>query len=371
MELSSLVLLGATAELVNCAGCAATDLLLAFPTYDREVRESNNPPGRSVATLFGGEHVVLRNITLTQSNNKGLSLAGNNITLDNCLISYTDWLGTLSYPPLGVHGNQIEVTRCTVRDFGNAGVVTSIPNTLPAAPGKPQMPAQPMGDRRLVVAHSHIFNGGRVGEDTAALYGGGWAAAGQVWHHNWVHDTTEKCLRFDDQSENATIHHNVVYNCGMPQSDPSSAANSGVGIVAKGDGHVIYANTVFHANHSELCLASCVEKPKPYRSQYPLVLQNAHTQVFNTAAKQSTGFCGCSPSAAAGGNRTAIFTGADLGLVDAPNHDYRPAAGSPLVDAGVVIPPYTAGYVGRAPDIGAYERGGEVWTAGCTGLQGC
>ena len=121
----------------------------------------------------------------------------------------------------------MSVTRCTVRDFGNAGVTTAIPNVAPAAPGKPQQPPEPMAGRRLEVAYTHIYNGARVGEDTAALYSGGWAAAGTVWHHNWVHDKTEKCIRFDDQSENATIHHNVIYNCGEPKFDASSGLNSG------------------------------------------------------------------------------------------------------------------------------------------------
>ena len=40
--------------------------------------------------------------------------------------------------PLGVHGNQMRVTHCTVRDFGNAGVVTSIPN-VPAGHVSPSV----------------------------------------------------------------------------------------------------------------------------------------------------------------------------------------------------------------------------------------
>ena len=206
--------------------------------------------------------------------------------LDNSLISFTDWVGALTYAPLGVHGNQMHVTRCTVRDFGNAGVVTSIPNVAPGLQNDSGIQTSPkaMAGRYLEVAYSHIFNGARVGEDTAALYSGGWAAAGTHWHHNWVHDTTEKCLRFDDQSENASVHHNVMYNCGEPEYDPSSHTASGFGLVAKGDGHLIYANTIFQTNASDMCLSSCVEKLKPFRRQYPRVEQNVHTQVFNTAA---------------------------------------------------------------------------------------
>ena len=190
-------------------------------------------------------------------------------------------------------------------------------------------------------------------------------------HHNWVHDTTEKCLRFDDQSENASIHHNVVYNCGEPSYDVASGKTSGIGLVAKGDGHLVYQNTILAANTSELCLPNCVERLKPYRTQFPRVLQNIHTKVFNTAARVSTGRCGCANATAPGGNMTAIFTGNSLGLRNITAHDYRPTADSPLVDAGAVIPPYTNGYVGRAPDIGAYEYGGVWWRAGCEALRGC
>lgn len=39
--------------------------------------------------------------------------------------------------------------------------------------------------------------------------------------------------------------------------------------------------------------------------------------------------------------------------------DSRPAPGSPLTDAGRRIPCITDGFVGAAPDIGAYEFGGD------------
>ena len=44
-------------------------------------------------------------------------------------------------------------------------------------------------------------------------------------------------------------------------------------------------------------------------------------------------------------------------LVDPDSVDLRPAEGSPLIDAGGVIPAVNEDYTGRAPDLGAYERG--------------
>jgi hypothetical protein len=62
-------------------------------------------------------------------------------------------------------------------------------------------------------------------------------------------------------------------------------------------------------------------------------------------------------------------------LRDPRNRDFRPRAGSPLVDAGAGVAPeevkspvsrYRAtGYVGKAPDIGAYEHGDKrYWIPG-------
>ena len=47
-------------------------------------------------------------------------------------------------------------------------------------------------------------------------------------------------------------------------------------------------------------------------------------------------------------------------FTNAAGNDFSLLAGSPMIDKGAVIPGITDGYVGAAPDIGAYERGGSV-----------
>ena len=79
-------------------------------------------------------------------------------------------------------------------------------------------------------------------------------------------------------------------------------------------------------------------------------------------------------------NTTAIFAGPDcsgggcdlaaLKLTDPAHFDFRPAADSPLVDAGAIVPPWTNDFEGSRPDIGAYEHGAPAWKAGCVGLGG-
>ena len=175
-----------------------------------------------------------------------------------------------------------------------------------------------------------------------------------------------------------SVHHNVLFDRGLEPNVDVQSANSGIGLIIKGDGHMIYANTIFGANYTELCLPACNEPLKPFCAQYPLAPeQNGNSSIFNSAALNDFGYpCSChnaSDQRHPGGNQSAIFHGglSSLKLVDVAHFDFRPQPSSPLVDKGVVWPPLTDGFVGAAPDIGAYEYGGERWLAGCQGLPGC
>jgi hypothetical protein len=51
-------------------------------------------------------------------------------------------------------------------------------------------------------------------------------------------------------------------------------------------------------------------------------------------------------------------------LVNWTNEDFRLKPSAPAIDAGVIIPGFTDGYIGSAPDLGAYEFGGLAWNTG-------
>eukprot|EP00039_Didymoeca_costata_P024314 m.10005 g.10005 ORF g.10005 m.10005 type:complete len:696 (+) comp4179_c0_seq1:2-2089(+) len=373
VSISNMQLFGGALQMANCSACSISNVDLVYPTYNREIPEMEVPSHPSVSCQISGSHIAIEDVSLSYTNNQGLDINGFDINATNVLVQYTGWFGTLTYTPVKINGNHIRFTHGTVHHFGNAGVLSDIPNTTPQESNTTG--PMPMQDRYLEVSYTHIHHSGLVGEDTAALYTGGWASAGQHWHHNWVHDASEKCIRGDDQSQNMTVHHNVVYNCGEPIVDPNSGT-SGLGLIIKGDGHLIFANTIYMANYTEMCMPGCPEPYKPFRPQYPLLPhQNVRTQIFNSASKTIKGYpCSCHNKTFlnhSGGNQSAIYHGDDLQLTDPKNFDFRPSKGSPLVDAGVVFPPYTDGYHGSAPDIGAYEYGQPLWRAGCTGMEGC
>lgn len=101
---------------------------------------------------------------------------------------------------------------------------------------------------------------------------------------------------------NLSVHHNVVFNCGHPNTlSDSQSSVAGLGIVLKGDGHVLFANTLWAANASDLCIAACAERRKSYLTQWPRTpVQNCRSRLFNSAAHGLDGLCGCANATAVG-----------------------------------------------------------------------
>ena len=175
---------------------------------------------------------------LRYANNAGLKIVGNDNVVENILIEDVDWLGTLDFPALEIgfaqwspgmtpgnvppppkllrddvgnqmyprptYGQRNRISKATVRRFGNAGIVTS------------QLANE--------ISYSHVYDGGLIGNDDACVHADnsmtccGYPKCSdnctKEWHHMWVHDCREKCMRGDDYTWSLHGHHLVVWNCG-------------------------------------------------------------------------------------------------------------------------------------------------------------
>jgi hypothetical protein len=359
VTLRNMELFAATVGLRRCQYCSLSNLRLRFPTHNRRVREFDSPRGQTISTLINGSHNIVSNFTLSDTNNHGLQFQGQNNTLNNALIENVDSLGTLLYGPLIIkagdsevfdaggdqHPNRVLYT--TVRRFGNAGVQTY---------------------GATEVAYSHILQGGTIGKDTSALYTSYWSSAGTRWHHNWVHSHFEKCLRADDQSRNVSVFNNVIFNCGTGSyrdwdPPPLQPQWRGYGMIMKGDGHTLNANTMWAAGEAELCVPSCPEPYKPQNHFTRDMHQNSHTYITNNAAHVTKGECSCgcewnkSETCPPGGAERGNYDGFELGLENMFQFQFRPTSTSPLIGRGI-----------NGSDVGAYQHDGEYWIPGCLGL---
>jgi hypothetical protein len=300
----------------------------------------------------GGGHTI-RNSSVARTLLGGLLLKGDGITVENCLIRDVGSLSALSvvWPSRDtvVRGN-------TIFEVGHKGVQFRGPG---------------------LVERNHIFNGGYLRGEAALIQTGNPNGAGSVVRYNWVHDchTCVKSngigIRGDDQTRDLTMHHNVVWNCNHKA------------IMMKGDRNHVVNNTCLASRLVDILLPLRPEPQKAWlKNQWDLLeRQNENTLAANNVAAVISGgwqegaldkpartwreFSADAPPGGKLENNYTMRPDAAEQFVDPTHYDFRPKEGSALIDAGRPVPGFTEGYQGEAPDIGAYEHGGERWIPGC------
>ena len=359
VELEGFHFFGATFWLDTCHHCTVDNCHLRFPSYARELADLNPPKTRKHAVRTGlmGDYNTVRNSSLAFTPVSGFHVLGRQARVENCLVHDACWNGSLRYSPVAVHDRRWVkstapkggvVRRCTVFNVGNIGIG--------------------FGAQPVTIELNHVYDGGLTCKDVALIYTGGPYCADSVVRYNWAHGCrTEEGgglgIRGDDQTRKLIVHHNVVWDIGS------------AGIIVKGDHNQVHNNTVLYVGTKRRLMAHIQmpkrpEPVKPWRKQHPLLpVQNDNSQIFNNAARTVMDNRSKRTPFPESPNLSHTFAGEDLKLLDAASYDFRPQADSPLVDAGLEIPGFTEGSKGRAPDIGAYEHGGEHWRAGhCNGL---
>jgi len=353
VQLSGLRFFSCSFDFEQCENLVVDGCRLLFPTYSRHVR---SPEDGKYRTGLSGTHNTIRNCIIAYASHTGLSVTGDSNLIENCLIRDVCWHGCLGHPGLLVYGNGSVSRRNTIYNGGNA---------LLQCPG---------GDQ--TVAYNHVYNGGLLCRDVALVYTQLPRCRGTVIHHNWVHGCMTEGfaghdrlggmgIRGDDQTRGLIVHHNVVWDCGIH------------GIIVKGDDNLVFNNTVFDVGPRELSrrndttskhllIPTRAEPKKPWRDQHPLLdVQNANSIYCNNALGNIVWRSKpLPPSDRIGHNLEFRGKPASSWLADPRNMDFRPPEGSPLIDAGRLIGDYTGGFLGKAPDIGAYEYGGTPWKAG-------
>ncbi|KXX67047.1 T9SS type A sorting domain-containing protein [Flammeovirga sp. SJP92] len=192
-----------------------------------------------------------------------------------------------------------------------------------------------------VIAYNNVFDVMKMNADGGVFYTVGNADyKNSVIHHNWFHSSTAAPhagykvagIYLDNHSKGYEVYNNVVYNVSW----------SGIQINWDNWGLDIYNNSIYKAS----------EAMGRWENGYTMddvVVINNYADIapwYGTDIQAENIIDPNSP------------------FVDPANMNFEPAEGSVLIDAGKVIADFTGDYVGDAPDIGAYEKGGEKWIPG-------
>jgi len=341
IEISGFDFFGTTFFLDNCDHCLVENCLLLYPVYSRHLFEPGHKQDQQVTKMIGN-HNTVKNCSFAYGSTVGLQMVGKNNLVENNIIHDFCWYGSLRYT--GLHINSTGEPGMSEGSVARYNTLYNTGNAILNFRGYEN-----------IIEYNHVYNGGISCEDVALVYTGQPTTAGSIVRYNWVHGCRTESgqglgIRGDDQTRSLTVHHNVVWDCGRD------------GIIVKGDFNKVCNNTVFNIGTDSnpgnyISLHTAAEPYKWWRDQYPLLAeQNANSTIYNNAAftitsdNKGTAF-------PPGRNISNNYCGKDLKLQDPENLKFQPCADSPLVDAGRVIPGFTDGFLGAAPDIGAYEYG--------------
>lgn len=277
------------------------------------------PPTTGI--LLAGTNIVLRDSTISFSSGNGVALAGSGDTVQNCFIHDIGYAGGDAAAVL-IQGDNNQVLNNTVWNTDRNGITDYFS----------------AGDR---IANNIVHDFGLMTSDAGGIYT--WKTAGDGTEISFNDVFSSHAPGFgntgiflDNGGDNFLVHHNVAWN-----------VDSALKLSAPAHDDRVYNNTLVGTTFS-------------LGSNYPPDMTGS---VVENNILDGPIYWG--PGVVQDHN----LTSGDPGFVNASAGNFQLGAGSTAIDAGMVISPFTDGYVGSAPDIGAYEFGLAPFADGATAVD--
>jgi parallel beta-helix repeat protein len=321
----------ASVNMADSRHCVLDGIRARYTSFDQYYRggfnrdRGINIEAQGVGIAVGGAHNTIRNSIISRCTGDGISIWGASNTVENCVVYDCDTSATDCAP-----------VTCT----GVGHVIQS--NTLFNAGRSILLHRHVV---KGVFRHNLLYNAGLLCCDLGMTYtyqtdSKGTEIAYNVLHHHFGKPPGGVGIYIDDMSKGHIIHHNLVYNTpeALAMNPPDSQRN------------IVFNNTML-GTLAGIGMAS--------RRQ-----NLSETRIFNNIFNPHISMTVV--------NSEVVFLTNNMvnaslkNFVDPANGDYTLRADSAAVDAGMLYPPHTDGFTGDAPDLGAFERGKQPWTAGST-----
>ncbi len=321
IELSGFRVVAAAMDLTDAHDCQVVDCHLRWIDHVREFAQWRTPGTPNQVT---GRNNVLRRCSFGHAPLTALRVAGQDNRLDDCVFFNLNYLGSSNAGLDLGRSVGVQVNRCRLGRTGRDTIGHH-------------------GAKHQRIEYCELWQTNLLNNDSGAIYCWGTDSDGGVVAHNWIHDNLGDStvgVYLDNFSKNFVVHHNLIWN----------SSGSGIRLNSDAVGHLVANNTVLRSREpfGTYCYAAYTPTMKGTRIVNNLVderLKLRDPQYFVQGA---------------------LGPEVHHNLVGAMDADGVPTADSAAVDAGCPVPGVTDGFRGQAPDVGAYEVGGERWTAGAT-----
>lgn len=281
-----------------------------------------------------------------KSNVQSINIKGSHNTIEKSEVAFGAGSGISNEG-----GNYTTVIDCNVHDFNflgcydapmlvRGGTNALIKNNNISRGGRD---AIQITSKHSEVAYNDISQSNLIADDCALLYTIG-AGLHMKIHHNWFHDTEGRGslkksagIYLDNDAGNVDVYNNVVWNTEW----------SSIQINWNGTNINVYNNTLWDGSEA---MGAWHKEGTAF----------SNVNVWNNLTNKNS----LEPQSDKQNN--VIMNESANPFTDKDNFDFTLKAGEQAIDFGKQIAGYTDGFVGNAPDAGAYETGGTMWKAGIT-----
>ena len=274
---------------------------------------------QTTGIILNGTGNTIQNSAINYSSGNGIFLGGSNNSAQNCVVANTDYAAG-EMAGIYILGANDQAIGNTVFNCGRSGIVDRVSGGAMILYNIVHDVGIQETDLGAIYTYGTDGQGARIAyNDLYNVHTGGYGAAG---------------LYLDNDSANFIVDHNVVWNCDYALKMNPPCTNC-----------LIYNNTLVATQYSVAssgneAMTACVFANNIFTM--PIQIGTAATQTHNLYNASTSQFVN-----AAAGNLQLLGT-------------------SSAIDAGMTIAPYTNGYLGAAPDAGAYEYGVPAFASGST-----
>ncbi len=340
VNISGIEFFGTTFKVDKSIHVTVEDVQLNYPSYSKRMLGDLSPVAVTkmvVKKEFDPAYNTLSNCTIAYTDGPAIEMKGLGNRIENCNMHDIDYsctykggytLNMVNSAELVFRRNTIHTTGCS--ELFKAGV-------------------------RNTVELNNLSRSGYLQNDGSMIQLSVKQQPGGVVRYNWVHDSVKQGIRFDNMNlpnspygNNGQVLNNVAWNTDR--------------MFFKGDQHFIFNNLSFDNHSNDLIISSNVA----------IQGHNHRTITRNNISNKFSGHR-VKPGkeypipGIVDHNWDGAKSGLDVRsqLRDPDNLDFRPKAGSTLIDGGAVIKGKLTHFIGQAPDIGPYEFGAShYWIPG-------
>ena len=268
---------------------------------------------------------------------------GNNNRIEKCEIAFGAGTGIWD------SGTRTKISNSYIHDFNflgdydaalmsRNGAESIIENNVIARAGRDAIQLLNKGSK---VAYNDLYQSNLIADDCGLIYTLGPDLNMEI-HHNWLHDIQSRGnlskatgIYLDNDAGDALVHHNVIWNTEW----------SSIQINWNGTNLAIFNNTLWDGSAA---MGAWHKEGTAF----------SNVRVWNNLTNKNS----LEPQSDQQNN--LVITNDSDPFNQSANGDFSLKPGSPAIDFGRIIEGITDGYLGSAPDAGAYESGQEPWLPG-------